>query len=468
MAHPFVKRHPRLVIFVSLALALTLAWVVSDWLGQSRTERRYQALIQEVDRLDPTWREGISATSLDPIPDEDNSALLVDATVEKIPRGWSALKGQWPPLVLDPAKPIPAELVAELRLRRDEAKGALTAARALANHPRGRFPRSTLEVPRAVPQSRQTVETVSGLLYLDALIRIEEMDMEGAATDIRAMICTGRSIDLDPSLATQVGRVNCVLPAVATIERLLAHGQLPGLVLASLQKLLEDEATHPLALTSLRGDRAAQEKLNEQVRAGEMGISALFDSTPSGTPPLFLYSWRTLRENQSRLLEVNTRLVEIAKMAAEQQGPAFRLYQDKQMQEWNDRDILGRLYTFPFRDLFMSSLAAGAWQSRHRVNLNLAILALASERFRLDHGRWPDASAELVPAYLSSVPYDPYSGGPLHWKRDEHGLIIYSVGLDGKDDGGVWPRGNPYSYNKDEGFRLDDPERRDIASSSKP
>ena len=69
MAHAFVRRHRRLVMLVSLALAVILAWVVSDWLGRSRTERHYQAVVQQVDRLDPTWREGISA-SLDPIPDE--------------------------------------------------------------------------------------------------------------------------------------------------------------------------------------------------------------------------------------------------------------------------------------------------------------------------------------------------------------------------------------------------------------
>ncbi len=179
---------------VSLALAVLLAWVVSDWLGRSGTERRYQAVVQEVDHLDPTWRDGISA-SLDPIPDEENSALSIEAAAEKIPPGWSALKGQWPPLQLDPAKPLPAELLAELRLRRDDAKGALPEARALSDHPRGRFPGWNVEVPRAVPRSRQMVETVSGLLYLDALIRIEEKDFDGAATDIRAMICAGRSLD---------------------------------------------------------------------------------------------------------------------------------------------------------------------------------------------------------------------------------------------------------------------------------
>jgi hypothetical protein len=463
MAHFFGRRHRRLVT-VSVALTVILAWFVSDWLSRSRTERRYQDVVQQVDRHDPTWRDGISA-SLTAIPDEANSALLIVAAMDKIPVGWSALRGQWPPLPLDPGKPLPAELLAELRLRRDDSEGALAAARTLSDRPRGRFPGWKLEVPRAVPRSRKMVETVFGLLYLDALIRIEEKDFEGAAIDIRAMICAGRAIDREPSLAAQAGRVNAMVPAVATLERLLAHGQLPGPVLASLQKLLEDEATHPLALISLRGGRAAQEMLNERVRAGDVGASALFEST--GTAHLsIMLSWRTLRENQARLLEENSRLVEMCQLPAEQQGPAFQRYQDTHAQEWNDHDILGRIYALPFHELLRPN--AGAWQSRHRVNLNLAILALANERFRLDHGRWPDAPAELVPTYLSSVPYDPYSGGPLHWKRDEHGLTLYSVGPNGKDDGGIWPRGNPYSYNQDEGFRLDDPGSRDMVSTSKP
>ena len=67
--------------------------------------------------------------------------------------------------------------------------------RALSDHPRGRFPGWTVGGSSRVPLTRQKVETVSGLLYLDALVRIEEKDFEGAATDIRAMICTGRAID---------------------------------------------------------------------------------------------------------------------------------------------------------------------------------------------------------------------------------------------------------------------------------
>ena len=36
-----------------------------------------------------------------------------------------------------------------------------------------------------------------------------------------------------------------------------------------------------------------------------------------------LYTMRTIRENQARLLELNNRMVELAKLPFEQQGPAF-------------------------------------------------------------------------------------------------------------------------------------------------
>ncbi len=107
-------------------------------------------------------------------------------------------------------------------------------------------------------------------------------------------------------------------------------------------------------------------------------------------------------------------------------------------------------------------------QSDHHTSANLAVLALASERFRLAHGRWPNSPAVLVPAYLSAEPFDPPTGGPLHYKQSGKRLIIYSVGLDGKDDGGVWERGTGYWFGKDVGFILDGPKDRVASAGSKP
>jgi hypothetical protein len=48
---------------------------------------------------------------------------------------------------------------------------------------------------------------------------------------------------------------------------------------------------------------------------------------------------------------------------------------------------------------------------------------------------------DLVPRYLSEVPNDPFDGKPLRLKHTEDGLVIYSVGLDGDDNGGNLGRG---------------------------
>jgi len=36
--------------------------------------------------------------------------------------------------------------------------------------------------------------------------------------------------------------------------------------------------------------------------------------------------------------------------------------------------------------------------------------------YQCDHGRLPDSLEELVPTYLPSLPADPYSGGPFHYR----------------------------------------------------
>ena len=61
---------------------------------------------------------------------------------------------------------------------------------------------------------------------------------------------------------------------------------------------------------------------------------------------------------------------------------------------------------------------------------------LAVERYRRATNRWPKALTDLVPAYLAKVPIDPFDGAPLRYRRLGDGLVIYSVGPDGKDNGG--------------------------------
>ncbi len=64
-------------------------------------------------------------------------------------------------------------------------------------------------------------------------------------------------------------------------------------------------------------------------------------------------------------------------------------------------------------------------------------IAVAITRYRLAHGgRLPARLEELVPGYLAAVPQDPLSGGPMRFRIEPGAYTVYSVGLDGDDDGG--------------------------------
>ncbi len=70
-------------------------------------------------------------------------------------------------------------------------------------------------------------------------------------------------------------------------------------------------------------------------------------------------------------------------------------------------------------------------------NLDLARVACALERYRLANGQYPDSLLALSPQFIPSVPNDVISGEPLKYSRTNDGqFLLYSVGWNGKDDGG--------------------------------
>ena len=67
----------------------------------------------------------------------------------------------------------------------------------------------------------------------------------------------------------------------------------------------------------------------------------------------------------------------------------------------------------------------------------LLSVALALRAYKIDHGAYPPTLAALAPGYLQAVPADPFAlSGPLLYKPLGTRYVLYSVGPDGKDDGG--------------------------------
>lgn len=70
------------------------------------------------------------------------------------------------------------------------------------------------------------------------------------------------------------------------------------------------------------------------------------------------------------------------------------------------------------------------------MHLELSHVALALAAYHADHGSYPRDLAKLAPKYIPKVPGDRFSGKPLRYKRKGKGYLLYSVGINGVDDGG--------------------------------
>jgi hypothetical protein len=69
-------------------------------------------------------------------------------------------------------------------------------------------------------------------------------------------------------------------------------------------------------------------------------------------------------------------------------------------------------------------------------NRDGVFIGLALELYHRERGKWPESLAELSPKYLPTLPADPITGKPLHYKIVGDRPIVYSVGVDADDDGG--------------------------------
>ncbi|MCX6925294.1 MAG: hypothetical protein NT154_19100 [Verrucomicrobia bacterium] len=71
------------------------------------------------------------------------------------------------------------------------------------------------------------------------------------------------------------------------------------------------------------------------------------------------------------------------------------------------------------------------------IERQLTLAAIALKRFELRHGRFPPDLKALVPEFLTAVPFDNMSAKSLGYRPQVDGsYVLYSVGDDGKDDGG--------------------------------
>lgn len=271
------------------------------------------------------------------------------------------------------------------------------------------------------------------------------------------ILSVARSFGDEPIQLSQLIRLGQSSVATQALERSLAQGEASPTSLADLQRAFEEEASQPVFLFGVRGERAGHHQMIQAVESGKIKASSVRGWGASGKIGKW---WENvsgkleLRISHAPLIRIMTEMVEIAKLPVEQQRPKLKSY----MRSIEKTDP-GEAPTYLGVMVWMvEKFGESFW--RHQAELRCAIVALAAERYRIAHGEWPDSPNSLVPEFLDKVHLDPYDGKPLHYRRLVDGVVIYSIGPDEEDNGGKIDRQNSAKPGNDIVFQLWDVNRR--------
>jgi hypothetical protein len=455
----------RLLFFAGLTVVLLVAAGIGQYFLQSaRARDRLARIIAELDESDPGWRLEEIENARPVLPEDANSARVVVAVHRMLPRGALDYK------VMEPLDnlPQPPELLDKPRadLLQRELKplsSALALARRLADMPAGRHHLTIAPNPiDTLLTDQDNTRAVFNLLRYDALHLAQQGDAKGALRSCRAIINAARSLDDEPFIISQLIRIAGIGVAAGAIERSLALGEPPPEEMASLQKLLAQEEAHPTLLVALRGERAIQHRLFNGLKDGSIDLDEISGGTSGGglMKALGGLTQKSMaRREHPEILEMMNRAIDVARLPEHEQ-PAADKALDEELRKLPRNLVLVRLL-MPAQSKFSAAT--------HRKTAMLCGLRalLALERYRRDKGTWPAKLDDLTPKLLKTVPLDPYDGKPLRYRRVKDGVIVYSVGPDGKDDGGNIDRAKPTDPGTDLGFQLWDVKHRRLPAKEK-
>lgn len=408
--------------------------------------------LAELDRLEPGWRMADLQRKRTAIPDRENSALQVQAAKQLLPADWPS----WPPEFEEglnnhpPTEELTPKQVATLRAELRRASAALAEARKLVDMPSGRLAIDwSGDVDKPLDQLIQYGgRPVTRLLEFDALLRAQEETLDGALTSCRAALNAGRSIADEHTLIAQLIRIACRVGALLRIERVLNQGEPSEKALAALQLLLEEDAEQPLLRYATLGERVYQDWYMQAVQEGRKKADEVAAIDLHGVGERFLRDAKdemqpgSVKRIRAALLRLATQCVAISRLPIEDQRPRIEAL----TATTREMPKSVQLNWMSFEKV------AGACR-RSVAEMRCAVVAVALERYRQKHRRWPAELGELVPAPLPKVPLDAMDGRPLRYRRLADGVVVYSVGLDGTDDGGNLHR-DATKPGTDRGLRL--------------
>ncbi|MBK9140760.1 MAG: hypothetical protein IPM17_18735 [Verrucomicrobia bacterium] len=340
-----------------------------------------------------------------------------------------------PDLLALQARP-PGTAVEDLRFLLERHRATFEELRAAARRPQAQLnlgpQRTSTEV---VEHLLPGLARLKGLLYplrTSAWTELNARNPDAALRDVETMLRVSDAATSQPLLIVGLVRVAMMDLTVQTIWAGLAEHLWQEPQLAALEKRLAEINIVADLQRCLRGERVFAVAL-----IGQVPTRSPADPFVADDPLRLAMRWwptAVRYRNQINLARAYQTLL------IERFDPANRwvrviptapdLADRAALTAWSPYNLFTRML-LPAVEKSLEKAAAS------QAAVSLARVACALERHRLAAGHYPESLDALTSRFLDRLPPDPVTGQPLKYRRDApERFVLYSVGLDGKDDGG--------------------------------
>jgi hypothetical protein len=424
------KRSKRILIGMAvMVMVLGLAYAIALARSAASLRRAYAALQAD-------GRPMNAADFIPPeIPDEQNAAVLFEKAASKLKAQPAARKtlleylGDRSSGVVGGS--LDAEDLAEFRQRMGQE--AVCAALALAQQgtlrPVCRIKRDYTSDPLRDLPILSDVRNLARMLGAQACLEAQAGESDKAWNTALTQLRMAKALLGEPSCEGQRSHWSMTRSSCATIQRLCGIApptQDKGQAIAAILGSMDQTAALVHALDGerlLRGEwlfNLPEDLLRQALRRDPVGNDSRLFVSVAAFRPRFVADHATYLRTLHRCTQLALRPY------SAQDPDASRQIRDLASSHFLTRDLASLVSTC--KDFLC----------RTATDVSITRAGLAVLEYRQGHSTWPQT---LEATGLKGL-VDPFTQGPLHYRPEADGFVVYSVGEDLKDNGGAPRQGD--------------------------
>ena len=285
------------------------------------------------------------------------------------------------------------------------------------------------------------IRRINKTLEVRAAARLAAGDVEGGLADVHLGLRLADSVATEPFVISLLVREFAVEDMLQPVQEGIARHQFSDPQLAMLQQELAGEdflAGYEGDFQAERAMQAQWQKYNGNTMRDlfrEMAVQNENDTERKARLLLTFAPRGWVYQNELTLCRLTDRVYRQAVDEHSRQAfPAITKANEKMVTEASGLDSIITKLVMTYKIIEDAPLGT----ARHQTMVDETVIACALERYRLAHGEYPETLEALAPQFIAQVPHDVIGGGPLKYHRTDDGrFVLYSIGWNEKDDGGV-------------------------------